>query len=220
MLRQLETVSMSMIDHTSNVLAALSREFPLAARLERLPDDVRDTYGEIIAEWYATGKAPKQERFNRDHLSALAQSDAIVRTPQGIGCYPFSATPTDIRVRYLDRSCYAMCAIDALAIPCIVGVPAEIDAVCTVCQSPLRIKVDPTNGPPAGRHRDVAITHSGVAVLYTPSPGEHELCCKQLCPSIAFMCEDCIDPRGPRLLSAAAATVVGSEFFAFQKEYL
>jgi hypothetical protein len=48
--------------------------------------------------------------------------------PFGIGCYPFIAMPTDVHVRYLDRSGHAMCAIDALAIPCVVGAPAEIDA--------------------------------------------------------------------------------------------
>lgn len=208
---------MSMIDHTSNVLAALSREFPLAARLEKLPDEVRDTYGGIVAEWYASGMAPRQERFNQDHLAALAQSDAVVLTPDGIGCYPFSATPTDIRVRYGDRACHAMCAIDALAIPCIVGASAEIEATCNACQRPLSIKVDPTSGPPVGRRKDVAITHSGAAVLYRSSPAEREVCCKQLCPYIVFVCEDCVDRREPRPLSVAAATVVSSEFFAFQK---
>lgn len=211
---------MSMIDHTSNVLAALSREFPLAARLEGLPGDVRDTYGKIIAEWYRTGLAPNPNRFNQEHLAALVESDAIVLTPLGIGCYPFSATPTDIRMRYGDRSCHAMCAIDALAIPCIVEAPAEIEAACKVCQSPLSINVDPTNGRQVGRRKDVAITHSGVAVLYKPSPGEREVCSKQLCPSIVFVCEGCIDPREPRTLSIAAATVVGSEFFAFQRAYV
>lgn len=211
---------MSMIDHTSNVLAALSREFPLAARLESLPDEVHDTYGRIIAEWYAGGTAPRQDRFNQEHLTALAQADAVVLTPRGIGCYPFSATPTDIRVRYRDHTCHAMCAIDALAIPCIIGTPAEIEAICKVCRSPLSIKVDPTTGPRVGRRKDVAITHSGVAVLYTPSPGQHEVCCKQLCPNIVFVCEECLDPREPRPLSVAAATVVGSEFFAFQRALL
>lgn len=209
-----------MVDHTSNVLAALSREFPLAARLERLPDEVRDAYGEIVAEWYGIGVAPHQDRFNQQHLTILAESDAIVLTPLGIGCYPFSATPTDVRVRYLDHSCHAMCAIDALAIPCIVGAPAEIEAGCKVCRRLLSIKVDPTSGPPVGRRKDVAITHSGVAVLYKPSHGEREVCCKQLCPYIVFVCEDCLDPREPRPLSVAAATVVGSEFFAFQRPLL
>lgn len=211
---------MSMIDHTSNVLAALSREFPLAARLESLPAEMHDTYGRIIAEWYARGTAPPQDRFNQEHLTALAQADAVVLTPDGIGCYPFSAGPTDIRVRHGDYSCHAMCAIDALAIPCIVGVPAEIEAVCKVCRGPQSIKVDPASGAPTGRCKDVAITHSGVAVLYSPSPGQHEVCCKQLCPNIVFVCEDCLDPREPRPLSVAAATVVGSEFFAFQRPLL
>lgn len=209
-----------MIDHTSNVLAALSREFPLAARLERLPDEVRDTYGKIVAAWYGTGVAPHPDKFNEDHLAALAEADAIVLTPLGIGCYPFSATPTDIRVRYRDHSCHAMCAIDALAIPCIVGAPAEIEAICKVCRRPLSIKVDPTSGPAVGRRKDIAITHSGVAVLYRPSPGEREICCKQLCPYIVFVWEDCLDPREPRPLSVAAATVVGSEFFAFQRPFM
>lgn len=161
---------MSMINHTSNVLAALSREFPLATRLESLPDDVHDTYGGIVAEWYGTGVAPQQDRFNQEHLTALAQADAVVLTPHGIGCYPFSATPTDNRVRYRDHTCHAMCAIDALAIPCIVGAPAEIEAICKICRSPLSIKVDPTTGPRVGRRKDIAITHSGVAVLYTLRP--------------------------------------------------
>lgn len=210
---------MSVIDHTSNILSALAQEFPLAARLEVLPDEVRHTYGAIIAEWYESGAAPQPNSFKQEHLAILAQSDAVVLTPLGIACYPFSATPTNVRVRYLDRSCHAMCAIDALAIPCIVGAPAEIEAVCSICRRPLSIRVDPTSGSP-GRLKDVAITHSDVAVLYTPSSAEHEVCCKQLCPSIVFVCEDCVDLGEVRPLSVAAATVVGSEFFAFQRPYL
>lgn len=211
---------MSIMDHTSNILAGLKREFPLAARLGKLPLEVRQTYGAIVAEWYARGTAPQPARFDLQHLADLEKSDAIVLTPTGIGCYPFSATPTSIRVRFLDRSCHAMCAIDALAIPCIVGLPAEIEAACSVCQRSLSISVNPANGASSRDLKDTAITHSGVAVLYTPSAAEHEVCCKQLCPSIVFVCEDCVPPGDARPLSAATATVIGTEFFAFQRPYL
>jgi hypothetical protein len=211
---------MSVMDHTSNILAGLTREFPLVARLEQLPPDVRQTYGAVVAEWYARGAAPQPDRFDPQHLAALEKSDAIVLTQRGIGCYPFSATPTSMRVRYLDRLCHAMCAIDALAIPCILGIPADIDAACSVCQQSLSIRVNPASGAPSRGLKDTAITHSGVAVLYTPSSAEHEVCCRQLCPSIVFVCEDCVPIGDASPLSIAAATVVGSEFFAFQRAYL
>lgn len=211
---------MPMTDHTSNVLAALVQEFPLAARLESLDPDVQRTYGAIVSEWYRPAMTPDPARFERSHLAALEQSDAIIVTPAGVGCYPFSATPTGIRVTYLDQSCQAMCAIDALAIPCLVGQSAKIDAVCTVCQRPLTITVDPRQGSQGRGRNDIAVTHSGVVVLYTPSPTEHEICCRQLCPSIVFVCEDCVDPRAPKPLSIAAATVVAAGFFSFQRKYL
>lgn len=211
---------MSVLDHTSNILMGLKREFPLAARLEKLPPEVRQTYGAIVAEWYGRGAAPQPGKFDQQHLADLEKPDAIVLTSTGIGCYPFSTTPTNIRVRYQDRSCYAMCAIDALAIPCIVGLPAEIEAACGVCQRSVSISVNPTSGKPSRGVKDTAITHSGVAVLYTPSAAEHEVCCKQLCPSIVFVCEGCVPSGDARPLSVAAATVVGSEFFAFQRPNL
>lgn len=211
---------MSVMDHTSNVLAGLRREFPLAARLDKLPPDVRQTYGAIVAEWYARGTTPQPGRFDQQHLAALEKADAVVLTPTGIGCYPFSATPTGIRVRYLDHSCHAMCAIDALAIPCILGVPAEVEAACSVCQRSLSITVDPTTVALSRGPKDTAIIHSGVAVLYTPSSTEHEVCCKQLCPSIVFVCEGCVPPGAAHALSVAAATVIGSQFFAFQRPYI
>jgi hypothetical protein len=208
------------MDHTSNIRAALTREFPLAARLDKLAPEVRQTYGAIIAEWYARGAAPEPVRYDQQHLGALEKSDAIVLAPSGIGCYPFSATPTSIRVRYLDRSCHAMCAIDALAIPSILEVPAEVEAACNVCQRSLSITVNPSTVTPSRGLKDTAITHSGVAILYTPSPTEHEVCCRQLCPSIVFVCEGCVPSGTAHPLSVAAATVVGSEFFAFQRPYL
>jgi len=211
---------MPVTDHTSNVLAALLREFPLRARLERLDPDVRRTYGAIVSEWYGTAAPPQPPKFEPSHLAALEQADAVVVVDAGIGCYPFSAAPTGIRVTYLDRSCHAMCAIDALAIPCVIGQSATIDATCNACRRRLTIAVGPRNGSLSIDSNDIAVTHSGVSVMYAPKAAEHGVCNRQLCPLIVFVCDECADPGSADLLSVAAATVVAAQFFSFQRKYL
>lgn len=92
-----------------------------------------------------------------DCLSALHRVDAIYVGPSGSleGAYPFSALTTPFQVTYhhdgQDRMAYAMCAIDALGIPYMLGTMAHVASLCAHCGEPIHIDlsggaIDASNG--------------------------------------------------------------------------
>lgn len=88
----------------------------LAMRTGMVPDDV--------------GRELRQ--LQAIHALALAPgSDEILMA------HPFSASPTPYVVRTADRSFWANCAWDALAIPAVLAVDARVDARCPDCAEPI-----------------------------------------------------------------------------------
>lgn len=78
-------------------------------------------------------------------LEELIAADYAARDGTGqLAClYPLSVVPTGHVVLIAGQRRYAMCAIDALGIPAMLGRPLAVAAVCARCRRPLRLGVRP-----------------------------------------------------------------------------
>jgi hypothetical protein len=107
----------------------------------RLSDPARQVHRAVLAAFAATGQPPARADLDRlarcqaadpDRvLSELAAADLLAFTMHGEirAAYPFSPTPTAIRVSWGGGPpAYAMCAIDALGISAMLGLPVTIAA--------------------------------------------------------------------------------------------
>lgn len=189
----------------------LRREFPLQARIEATDPATRAAYAMVFQAWLHNGTAPKPHVIPLHSLNKLVELDALVESESGLGCYPFSAVETGIRVDYGVHRVHAMCAIDALAIPFLANTAATIIVTCSVCDLPIRVRTDAigqiTQAVPAG-----------VDVAYRKLAQEHVVCCNDLCPGIVFVCPACIGADAEDSLSIADAAEVGRQFFGFQRK--
>ena len=73
--------------------------------------------------------------------------------------HPFSAVPTPFPVQTAERSYWANCAWDALAIPALLDVDAEIRTQCADCNEPMTLRVQGGQVDPAD-----AVVHLAVPV--------------------------------------------------------
>ena len=75
----------------------------------------------------------------------LAAADVIVwqdDTTRIMSAYPFSGIPTAHQVLLREETpCYAMCAIDALGIPCMLGQAVSIRSTCFFCHTPVTVDI-------------------------------------------------------------------------------
>jgi Alkylmercury lyase len=125
-------------------------------RSKRLTPAERDLYRWILRAFAEHGKPPVDTLSEVDSslgldversLARLAEEDLVHRDPRNgeiIVAYPFSGAPTTHRVT-LDRGSevYAMCAVDALGIPFMLGEPAEISSTDPVTGGEIATRVAP-----------------------------------------------------------------------------
>lgn len=128
---------------------------PLADdRLAGLADRDRRNHRAIV-ERLAAGERPDGPWLtsigcDRDARARLASSDLVrIDDDGGVAlAYPFSVAPTRHRVDLDDgRRLWACCAIDALAIPAVVGVEGTVVADSPVCDDEIRVEVGPAGDP-------------------------------------------------------------------------
>lgn len=86
-----------------------------------------------------------------DAIARLDEKDLIlVQDGQVMLAYPFSGTPTAFKVVLPDsRERYAVCAIDALGVPAMLGHRVVIRSHCHHCREPIEIDAGP-DGPVGG----------------------------------------------------------------------
>jgi hypothetical protein len=114
----------------------------------------------------------------------LAAADLIIWQDEQthiVSAYPFSGSQTAHEVLlagYMRR--YALCAIDALGMPCMLGQAARIRSTCYVCHTP--VTVDIAEGLLQGA------SPSTLAVWLSEQDG----CCvaEVRCPVMNFFCEE------------------------------
>lgn len=189
----------------------LRREFPLQERIETADTATCEAYATVLLAWLQNGSAPQQDIIPAVELGKLLAIDAIVLNGSSLGCYPFSASKTGIRVEYDARTVYAMCAIDAFAIPFLAGSSANIHTHCSSCEEPIMVRTDE-----AGQVKDAS--PAGTQVEYRQISVQHSACCNDLCPGITFVCPSCASNVHLKndLMSLEDAAVIGRAFFHFQ----
>ncbi|TCV82881.1 organomercurial lyase [Sulfurirhabdus autotrophica] len=189
----------------------LRREFPLQERIEAADTATCEAYATVLLAWLQNGSAPQQDIIPAVELEKLLAIDAVVLTDAGLGCYPFSASKTGISVKYDAHTVYAMCAIDALAIPFLAASPATIHTHCSNCEEPIVVRTDET-----GQVKEEI--PAGAQVEYRQISVQHSACCNDLCPGITFVCPTCVANAHLKndLMSLEEAAVVGRAFFHFQ----
>lgn len=195
------------------VLQKLRAEFPLEERIAGASPTVREAYAEVLLHWLHKGTPPGMDVVPELHLKALAAMDAVVLDERGIGCYPFSAHDTGIRVHYSGKSVYAMCAMDALAIPRLSRAASWVAAQCVVCRCHLTCAVG-ENGSLENRNPE------GIRVALQARAQPGGPCCNSLCAGIRFVCKDCPIPSGATDLPLPVAAALGNAFFSFQRRLL
>ena len=81
----------------------------------------------------------------RDGLRRLEAADYLALDADGrVTClYPLSATPTPHAVVVNGARRFAMCAIDALGMPAMLGQELDIEGRCAVCEVPIALRVRP-----------------------------------------------------------------------------
>ena len=195
----------------AEVLDRLRAIFPLEARIAAASAMSHAYYREVLQRW-GKGEIPQTNPAKQRETAELAQLDALVITPDGIGCYPFSAHDTGIHAAFDNSEVAAMCAIDALAIARVLNRPTRLTAPCHVCGQPLSCAVEASGG--------LAHDQAGMAHVVWQSRGGGNSCSTSLCRGIYFVCTGCATPHGATRLTLPQATAVGNAFFGFQRRLL
>ena len=113
-------------------------------------------------------------------LRSLDENDVLkLRDGEIASAYPFSAEPTRHQVLLPGRKpVFALCAIDALGIPFMLGEEATVNSTCPACGRPIAIEV--TEGRANTDNRDV--------VVWVPTRKVDGKIADCLCPDIDFIC--------------------------------
>jgi hypothetical protein len=114
----------------------------------------------------------------------LAEKDLIVwdEAEQRVqSAYPFSGFPTAHTVHLKDGpAIFALCAVDALGMPLMLGQAADIVSCCVQCHTPVEVAVAPKG---LGQYRPTE------SVVWFPLAAD--VCCpvaQSRCPDINFFC--------------------------------
>lgn len=201
---------------------------PRANEQERLVTFAgRDPLHMFILETFAsTGKSPSLEQIRQRfelattqdaeaHVTTLERTGAIHRDPDDTAithAYPFSNGVTAHRVQLASGvQAHAMCAIDALGMPFMLGQDADVASSCHECGSAVTVRV--AGGAVQGYSPQET-------VVWLADRQEGCVAATDLCPDLNFFCssnhlEDWrgrVNAKGSQL-SMAEAVARGREVF-------
>ncbi|MBC9001728.1 alkylmercury lyase family protein [Micromonospora aurantiaca (nom. illeg.)] len=123
------------------------------SRAEQLPDSLRQVHRATLRHFAATGTAPTDSDIRAGvnapdldtaaALRELARKDLVAVDSAGrlVAAYPFSPTPTPHVVSLGDVEVFAMCAIDALGMPFMLGTDATITSADPHTGQPVRVTI-------------------------------------------------------------------------------
>lgn len=194
-------------------LAALHRAWPLERRIrEGACETTRETYLAVLMRWLQTGAPPTADGFDREALDELTALDILFPRDGRLACPPFAVGPTDIRVHFPHETVHAFSALDALALPRLLGMAGTIEATCAVTGQTLRFVVTESGSP---RAEDLGAARLVLRKL----ADEVNRYVFDLAPGIRF-----VKPQAGealrQTLSLAEAMAVANAFYAFQRAML
>ena len=120
----------------------------------------RRVHAAILRGFVVRPAAPRELAADERALASLVRRDLVqLGSDGGVAvAYPFSAGPTRQRVRVADgRGWWAMCAIDALAIPWLLWRPAEIHANEPGSDRAVTVTLDPAAGTVSCRPAEAVV---------------------------------------------------------------
>lgn len=196
-------------------LKGLHRAFPIEQRLKtQACDSTRETYLAVLARWTQTAAAPAPAGFDAEALDELLALDALFLSEdeEAIGAAPFCPAATDISVAFPHETLYALSALDALALPRLIGSAATIEARCPASGLPIRLPIDAQGNPLAGSLEQAV-------VVFRKSSEHVQHYALDLAPGIRFV-HPSMSGRFTQTLGLAEATAVAHAFYAFQRKML
>lgn len=144
-------------------------------RAEQLPDKLRQVHRAILRHFAATGTAPSDADIRAGVSAAdldtakalreLAREDLVAVDSAGrlVAAYPFSPTPTPHVVSLGDVEAFAMCAIDALGMPFMLGTDAVITSADPHTGQPVRVTI--TNGAATYQPAEAVIVYAATGAV-------------------------------------------------------
>lgn len=202
----------------NKVLAALKglhRAFPVEQRLKtQACDSTRETYLAVLARWVQTSAAPSPAGFDAEALDELLALDALYLTEdeQAIGAAPFCPIETDIKISFPHETLYALSALDALALPRLLGTAGIIETRCPASNQPISLQID-AQGNPLPADLDGAL----VAFIKISDQVQHYS--HDVAGGIRFI-HPALGGRFPQSLALTEAAAVAHAFYAFQRKML
>lgn len=202
----------------TKVLAALKglhRAFPIEQRLKtQACDSTRETYLAVLTRWVQTAVAPSPAGFDAEALDELLALDALYLTEdeQAIGAAPFCPVATDITVNFPHETLYALSALDALALPRMLGAAGVIETRCPATGQAITLQIDAQGNPlPEEIHKAI------VVFMKTSEHIQHYSL--DVAPGIRFV-HPSMNGRFPQSLGMVEAAAVAHAFYAFQRKIL
>ncbi len=202
----------SIKNQTLDALTRLRTAFPLEQRIAHAPATAKIAYGRVLNHWLE-GRIPPADFLPGKELRLLSELDAIVPGIHGIGCYPFSACDTGIRVHLGPHPVHAMCAIDSLAVARVARRAIRIEALCGICAGRVVCAVE----------ADGSLHHNqteSARVIWRRTARVTSSCSDGLCRDLVFVCPQCRAPTDADCLSLPQATAVANAFFGFQRRLI
>lgn len=194
-------------------LMGLHRAFPLERRIKKEAcDDTRETYLAVLLRWIQVGAAPSIHGFDQASLDELAALDGIFIYNGQIGCPPFTVAPTDIQVHFPHETLHALSALDALAMPRLIGAPATIESRCAMSGQPISFTMTEMGELKASDVDAAAVAFQKVANNITRYTFD-------LAPGIRFVLPEYARKLG-QTLTLSEAVAVANSFYAFQRKML
>lgn len=199
---------------SQRVLAALMglhRAYPLERRIrQEACDATRETYLAVLLRWMQTGAAPSIDGFDREALDELIALDALFIVDGQIGCPPFNVSRTDIQVRFPHETLQALSALDALALPRLVGAPASIEACCAMSGAPISLTLTAEGALQEADLGEAVVAFQKVA-------DDVNRYAFDLAPGIRFLRPQQVGPLR-QVLTLGEASAVANAFYAFQRK--
>jgi mercuric reductase len=136
----------------STALERLDNILPLVAGLKSLSNEDASLYCKLMNSYVQQGRALSKDEAgnfvgNADQaLTNIARSKLIVLDAEGnpSGAYPFTSQEREHKVHVNDVTAHCMCALDALAVSPMFGLPTVIDSQCRVTGEKIQLEQNGT----------------------------------------------------------------------------
>lgn len=162
------------------------------AATTHLVEGARRLHRHLITAVIETGSVPAttelatrlqtSETAIGDQLATLAAADYLALDESGeVTClYPFSATETSHAVVIEGQPRFAMCAIDALGIPAMLGQELDVTGACAICHAPIALRIRP----------GAIVTATPPDAMVVARRDEAEPAFAACCPFTVFVCRE------------------------------